>query len=667
MENPLIQRPARALPGHIAIVGAGTIGPDIGYYLKSQLSPLRLTLVDISEDALSRSIQRIHAYAEKGLKRGKLTPAQAAAAVENIVATSDYDALADADWVIEAATEDLPLKQRIFADTEARVSRDTLLTSNTSSIPACHIFAKLQHPERATVTHFFAPAFTNPIVEVINWEKLDSKLLHWLLYLFAATGKVGLVTQDVVCFMLDRIFDNWCNEAGWLLSEASAAEVDAVAQNWVHAGPFFVLNLANGNPIIIETNELQAKAEGAHYEPAPLFRSVARWRTNSPAQPCPVAQDRADRINDRLLGILYSQTVEIFDRQIGRPHDLELGARLAFGFRKGPMEMMQADLAEADRVLEKLALERPGMPMPKQNLSCYKPVRRFTLCDDVDNVKVITLRRPEALNALHDESNDEILELLRQFAHDDQTRGFVITGYGRKAFCAGADLGRFPELLGDHAAAVAYAEACSRVLVYLDTLEKPVVAAINGLALGGGFELAMRADELIGTRSTSLQLPEVTLGIAPGIGALAVPLRRWPGATTTLLEMLLTGRRITAETAQQAGILNQIVENDGDLLPQAIARVRSLAKHKTLQQQLSHPIELPDVTPPERSFASGELSRQVVTLIRNGVQSAARAPTLTDALAIGYDCFGETACTPAAREGIGAFLRGEKPDFSHTG
>lgn len=667
LENPLIQVPDRAMPDHVAIVGAGTIGPDIGYYLKSQLPSLRLTLVDVSEDAVANALQRISAYADKGLKRGKLTPSQASAAVENIVATCNYDALTEADWVIEAATENLNLKRGIFAEVEKRVAPGTLLTSNTSSLPAKQIFAELKQPQRATVTHFFAPAFTNPIVEIVDWAQLDPGHLHWLRYLFAATGKVPMVTRDVVCFMLDRIFDNWCNEAGWLLQQASASQIDAVAQTWVHAGPFFVLNLANGNPIIVETNQLQAEHEGSHYAPAPVFRSVARWNTNSPAAPVDVEETLAKQIGDRLLGILYSQTLNILDRKIGEPHDLELGSRLAFGFRKGPLEMMSEDPEKTQQVLQTLNSERPGMPMPDRELAAYSPGRRFVLCDQVDGVRVITLRRPEALNALHDESNDEILALLREFENDDRTIGFVITGFGRRAFCAGADLGRFPELLGDHSAAVAYARACSRVLEQLDAMKKPVVAAINGIALGGGFELAMRCDELIGAATAQFQLPEVTLGIAPGIGALVVPFRRWPAASEPLLDMLFSGRRLGAEQARKLDVLCETVDDDRQLLARAIDRVRNLTKTGPLNQQLRQEIELPEFKPTGLSFDGSLLSAEVISLIDAGVRHAASTPGLGDALEVGYQCFGATACTPAAREGIEAFLAGEKPDFTRSG
>jgi len=86
--------------------------------------------------------------------------------------------------------------------------------------------------------------------------------------------------------MLDRIFDNWCNESGLLLERASVAEIDSVATDYVHAGPFFVLNLAHGNPIIVETNTLQADEEGEHYRPASIFRSVERWATVAPMTIC---------------------------------------------------------------------------------------------------------------------------------------------------------------------------------------------------------------------------------------------------------------------------------------------------------------------------------------------------------------------------------------------
>ncbi|MBX3649377.1 MAG: 3-hydroxyacyl-CoA dehydrogenase/enoyl-CoA hydratase family protein, partial [Rhodocyclaceae bacterium] len=171
--NPLLQTPARPLPKHVAIIGAGTIGPDIGYYLKSALPDIRLTLVDVNQAAIDKALQRCQDYARKAVAKGKMSEQHAAAVVANIGGTTDYAQLADCDWVIEAATENLPLKRRIFAQVEAIVRPEALITSNTSSLPAARIFAELKHKGRATVTHFFAPAWRNPAVEVIAWEQTD--------------------------------------------------------------------------------------------------------------------------------------------------------------------------------------------------------------------------------------------------------------------------------------------------------------------------------------------------------------------------------------------------------------------------------------------------------------------------------------------------------------
>jgi enoyl-CoA hydratase/3-hydroxyacyl-CoA dehydrogenase len=667
INNPILIKPKRGQPKSIAVIGAGTIGPDIAYYLKSEIPQLKLVLLDINPSALQQAVARLQAYARKGLERGKLNEQQAANVIRNIVPTTDYAALADCDWVLEAATENLALKRKIFSQVEAFVRPDALITSNTSSLPAHELFGQLQHPERATVTHFFAPAFQNPAVEVINWERLDPQWLNYLRWLFCMTGKVPLVTRDVVCFMLDRIFDNWCNEAALLLDAATPAEVDSVAAEFVQAGPFFVLNLANGNPIIVETNSLQAKVEGAHYQPAAVFDTAGTWDTIKPGAGVPVAAASAAVIRDRLLGILFSQSVDILDRDIGQAADLDLGCRLALGFRKGPLELMR-DLGEAEvsRILQRFAVTKPGMPMPKRPLAEYGRFNRFVLLDDVDGVKVITLRRPEALNALHDEMTDEILALVQRHEHDPATTGFIVTGYGTRAFCAGADIGRFPSMLGDHARAAEYARACSRLLVFLDGCSKPVVAAINGTALGGGLELAMRCHGLVAIDSAWMQFPEITLGIVPGIGAMVIPYRRWPEAATVIHSMLTSAQKLSARDAFAAGIVDSLAADHAGLMAAACKRVQELSRTRHRISEGAVAIKEMRVGMP--TAASGQvLSANILAIMSKAVNQAARADSLSAALEIGYTAFADSACTAAAKEGITAFAERRKADFSKTG
>ncbi len=665
--NPLLAEPTRAMPQHVAIIGAGSIGPDIGYYLKSALPGLKLTLVDLAQPALDSAIGRFRGYADKAVARRKMKPQQAEQVLQNVHGTTDYDALAGCDWVLEAATENLELKRRIFADVEKRVAPDAIITSNTSSLPAARIFAQLRHPQRATVTHFFAPAWRNPAVEVIDWERADPQLVEHLRRFFCETGKLPLVTSDAPCFMLDRIFDNWCNESALLLDRAKAAQIDTVAGQFVHAGPFFVLNLANGNPIIVETNTLQADEEGEHYRPASIFESVDRWKTIAPGKSVDVDEQTAADVRDRLLGVLFSQSVDILDRRIGEPADLDLGCRIALGFRDGPLALMR-DLGEAEaaRVLKRFVDERPGMPQATRALGDYQRFERHVLVDDVGDVKVITLRRPEALNALHDEMTDEILEVIRRHEDDPAVAGFVLVGYGTRAFCAGADIGRFPTMLGDAQASAQYARDCSRLLVHLDAMRKPVVAALNGMALGGGFELAMRCHSLVAVREASMQLPEVTLGIVPGIGAMVVPYRRWPAAAQVFHAMLRQGEKLGAERAHELGIVDGLADDYRALIALAVDRVHALSG--SVPRIADAPVDVPGFDERVERAANGmTLSATTIGIIEKAVRDAAAAPTLAQALEVGYASFGASACTAAAQEGIAAFGERRSPDFGRTG
>ena len=660
--NPLLIKPSRSLPDEIAVIGAGTIGPDIGYYLKSAMPDSRLYLVDVVEKPLQLAEQRIVDYTEKAIDKKKMKPEKAAAVRENIVYTTDYEQIKNCQLVIEAATEAIPLKQKIFETIENIVNDDTIITSNTSSIPADRIFCNMKKPERTSITHFFAPAWRSLPVEVIAWEKGSQETLDYLFWFFAKTGKAPIITDNAICFVLDRVFDNWCNESAYLLDRATASQIDKVAEEFVFAGPFFVLNLANGNPIIIETNSLQME-EGAHYQPASVLASVDRWLTHRPGSPVQVSEDIKSAVRDRLLGILFSQSFDIIDRGIGTQADLNFGCQVALGFRKGPLDLMR-DLGEDEvkRIMDKFQTERAGFPMPQQAYSAYQDFKRYVLVDDIDGVKVITIRRPQAMNALNDELTNEILSVFKEFENDSSVKGFVITGYGTAAFSAGADIGKFPDMLGDASASAQYARDCAKVQIFMDQINKPVVAAVNGFALGGGLEVAIRCHSIIATKNASFQFPEISLGILPGIGGCVVPYRKWPQGAELFHEMICLGRALKANDAHEIGMATQIVNDYTALIAEAIEEVKRLQGKTT--RIPDDKIEIPEIDIPDEPKAGHQvLSKEAVSITMKVIQESCACASFDDALEIGYKGFGEIACTEAAKEGISAFLEKRQPVF----
>jgi enoyl-CoA hydratase/3-hydroxyacyl-CoA dehydrogenase len=660
--NPLILKPTRPLPKEMAIIGAGTIGPDIAYYAKSALPGIKLYLVDVVEEPLKSAEKRLTGYAKKAVEKKKMKEDKAKAVLENIVYTMDYNEIKNCDLVIEAATESIPLKQKIFDSVEKIVSEDTIITSNTSSIPADRIFSNMKKPQRTTITHFFAPAWRSLPVELIAWQGASQETVDYLFWFFASTGKAPIITDNAICFMLDRIFDNWCNEAAFLLEDASASQIDKVLEEFVFAGPFFVLNMANGNPIIIETNTLQME-EGPHYKPAPILDSVDRWLTHRPGTKFEVHGQTRNTIRDRMLGIFFSQSFDIIDRGIGTKEDLNFGCQIALGFRKGPFDIMQnLGEAEVNRIMKKFQEERPGFPQAKESFSFYQDFKRYVLVDEIDGVKIITIRRPQAMNALSDDITNEILTVLKENIDNPTVKGFVITGYGNAAFSAGADIGKFPEMLGDRDASVQYAKDCAEVQLFMDQMDKPVVAAINGMALGGGLEVALRCHSLIATKGASLQFPEITLGILPGIGGCIVPYRRWPNGAALFHEMICLGRPIKAEEAVEIGMVTKITEDYAGLIKEAVEEVKRLeGKVKHISDEK---VDIPEITIPDAPMAGKQpLSKEAVSIAVKTVKDGAAVDSFADALEIGYRGFGDIACTDAAKEGISAFLERRKPEF----
>jgi enoyl-CoA hydratase len=247
-------------------------------------------------------------------------------------------------------------------------------------------------------------------------------------------------------------------------------------------------------------------------------------------------------------------------------------------------------------------------------------------------IAFITINRPDKLNALNDAVIHELDQAIVALEADETVHGVILTGAGPKAFVAGADiaeLARQGPFDGK-----ARAMAGQAVFRRLERLGKPVIAAVNGFALGGGCELAMACHLRIASDQARFGQPEVRLGIGPGYGG-TVRLPRLVGRGRAL-ELLLTGEMIDAAEAHRIGLVNRVVPADR-LLAEAEALLRTILQN----------------------------GRLAVRLCLEAVDAGLEMP-IEEALRLEANHFGLLAATADMREGMAAFLEKRKPEFRGT-
>ena len=197
---------------------------------------------------------------------------------------------------------------------------------------------------------------------------------------------------------------------------------------------------------------------------------------------------------------------------------------------------------------------------------------KYIQIEPLGDVCLLRINRPEALNAMN---TDVIAELSRSIdivGFDDSIKVVIITGSGEKSFCAGADIAYMVNI--DPMSAEKYATSAQSVLNKIERLDKPVIAAVNGFALGGGCELSMVCDMRIASSNAKMGQPEVTIGIPPGWGGTQRLVKLVGPAKAK--ELIFTGRMISAQEAYEIGLVNKVVSlSNEDQLPPEIGDDKS--------------------------------------------------------------------------------------------
>lgn len=209
----------------------------------------------------------------------------------------------------------------------------------------------------------------------------------------------------------------------------------------------------------------------------------------------------------------------------------------------------------------------------------------ITLTTPEPGIHLLTINRPKSLNALNADTLDEIAAAVAEVGADSGARALLVTGAGEKAFVAGADISQMQNF--DSAQAQAFSERGNRTFRALEMLPVPVVALVNGYALGGGCELAMACDWIVASERAMFGQPEVNLGVVAGFGG-TQRLTRLVGRAMAI-DLLVTGRMVKADEALRIGLVNQVVPPD-QLLDKGIEIARMIASKGPVAVRLTKQI-----------------------------------------------------------------------------
>jgi enoyl-CoA hydratase / 3-hydroxyacyl-CoA dehydrogenase len=659
-------------------VGSGQIGPDIALHFTKVMAEAGtpVVVVDISAAALEKGRAKLEKKVQKGVESKAFAEAEGKAMLAGITFTSDYAALAGADLVVEAATEDPAIKGKIFAQLEATCAPGALLLSNSSHLEPERIFANVKDKGRTAVVHYFFPAERNYVVEVVPGKDTRPDVAAWLLGFYEAIGKVPVRIGSRYGYAIDPIFEGLLQTACWLVDrgEATTKQVDAVAQRalGLGVGPFTAHNLTGGNPITSEgLEQLHERVNRWFQPPASLLEKAKAkqdWEVPARGEKVDVPADRAARIAEALEGTYYGLVCEVLDSGITNVADYDLALEMSLDIKPAFQAMDAVGTKRALALVRKVAAEQPGFPVARCLVEKGEKGAPwdvpFVVREDVEGVAVLRIRRPKVLNALNGEVFAQLERHATAIAKDPKVVAAVITGFGTKAFVSGADVG-FLARIETPEQGEQTCLASQRPLDVIQALAKPVVCAMNGLAFGGGNELAMACHARLcvkGLKVLAAQ-PEPNLGIIPGAGG-TQRLPRLIGVEAAA-RLLRTGRPISSAEAVTLGLVRSEVERD-DLLPTALDLAKRLASKETKVDPLpSGPLAtVPDTLP---DVDLGHLSRAVDRIICRAVLEGARLP-LAQGLALEAKLFGECVKLEDMRTGITTFMQQgprAKAPFAH--
>lgn len=647
------------------VVGSGQIGPDIALYFSKVLHRhgIPVVVVDVAEAALKSGEARVKGKIGRGVRSGAFKKEEADAMIGNIIWTTDYSQLDGADFIIEAATEDKAIKGKIFSQLEKICPESSIFASNSSHMEPEVIFEDIKNKERCAVIHYFFPAERSIIVEIVPGKDTSPEVTEFLLKFYELIGKAPIQVKSRYGYAIDPIFEGIFLAAALMVEKgiASVEQMDAMVQKalGLGVGPFTAMNLTGGNPITQHgTTQMHDKIMPWFHSPKILDDQVRwgkDWETSWVPQDVAYSENVFLKVSDTIKGAYFGLVCEILDSGIASLADLEMAVESSLVI-KAPFQMMnKMGVDKALELVKAYAQEWPGFKVPDvliKQAETGKPWEiPMVFREDQENVAIVTIRRPGALNALNTPIMNQLRRIFSTIKEDNTIQGAVLTGYGIKAFVSGADVNEIMKVNSPEELE-AYALEGQETLNIIENLGKPVVCAFNGLAFGGGNELAMACTARIALKGTKVLCgqPEPRLGIIPGYGGsqrlprLVGLAEAWP--------ILRTGNPISSAEALKLGLIHKEVE--GDVVDAGLAVVQQILSGEVKIPPIKkEPLEIPESLP---EVDIGHLSRKTDEVLQKAVLQGART-TLEEGLKLEASILGECVRTKDMRIGMETFSK----------
>jgi enoyl-CoA hydratase/3-hydroxyacyl-CoA dehydrogenase len=661
-----------------AVVGAGTMGGQIAQTIAAAGIPVVLKDIDDAlvqaglEEATNVTRGQVGKLVEKGRLTAEQGEAQIAEVVGRIHGTTSYEAFGDVDFVVEAVPERMDIKQAVFAELDAATPGHAILASNTSSLSITEMGEATLRPENVVGFHYFYPASIMPLIEIVEGEETSAETVAAAITFAQAIRKQPITCAEVPGFVVNRILNSGISEV-WREQEVKGLSIKQIdegvgAAGVVPVGPYYLVNLLGLDTVLhVAEHLVESYGEERFYVPKGMQKLVANGKLGAktggdgfydPQGEPNIDGDAAPDVEELVEMLSLKTLIEaclVLEEGVATHRDIDFGMMAGAGLdpRRGLLPpFMKADSEGLDTVLERMenAQERYGERFAPptilrrlvaqgrlgqksgQGFYAYpqpdaeQPAEVVKLETREDGVAIAWLANGQ-MNSISPQVVEDLGKVWNHIKAGSNVRALVIASSNPFLFCAGADIKEFTTM--DEAAGEQLINGAQALFRELSTAGIVTIAAVNGLAFGGGCELAMSCDVRIAARSAIFGQPEIKLGIIPGFGG-TQRLPRLVGENKAL-EMNMIGDPILADEAFEFGLVNRLVD-DHELLDTALQWARKLAAQA--------PLAIAQI---KKVSGAGDLD--------DGIEAEKRA-------------FAAVFNSADAKEGIAAFLGKRAPRFT---